>query len=321
MIKTIDSRLIPRSERVEAIAEQGRRDVIPVDIDYGGHEPLVLGSVIDLGAVRLSSYRTSAVQVGRTASRAEDDYPPSLMLALQVQGSSLVVQDGREVLMRPGDLCVERSDAPFMMVDDQGYRRDQVLVRTSSLGLPSGIIRQVTATRLCVGHPIADLAVAYFYRLLSRLDDLDTTAGELISQPSIELLRAVIATHLDAESALTRESSHQTLLLRILEYIRAHLRDPQLSAQQIAHEHHISVRHLYNLLADNEIRLGEWIRTRRLEAVRDDLSRPTARHTTIASVARQHGFVDPSSFGRLFRAEFGRSPGQWRDRTSPGSAG
>jgi AraC-like DNA-binding protein len=104
------------------------------------------------------------------------------------------------------------------------------------------------------------------------------------------------------------------LQLRILEYVRAHLGDQKLSAQQIAAEHHISVRHLYNVLGEGQIMLGDWIRARRLEACRDQLSRPAARQMTIAAIARQWGFVDPSNFGRLFRAEYGMTPRQWRDQ-------
>jgi AraC-like DNA-binding protein len=106
---------------------------------------------------------------------------------------------------------------------------------------------------------------------------------------------------------------HESLQLRVTQYIRSNLADPGLSAAQIAAAHHISVRHLYNVLAAAGISLGDWIRTQRLEAVRNDLSRPAARAIPIAVTARRWGFRDPSHFGRLFRAAYGVSPRTWRD--------
>lgn len=318
-LKTIDSRLIPAEDRREAIAEQGRKDVIPVDTDYGGNDPLVLGAVIDVGAMRLSRYYTNSIDVSRTSRRTEDDYPPSVMLGLQMRGQSLLIQDDREVALARGNLVVYRSDSPYTILDEEGYCNGQVLIPIADLALPHTLIRQITATSLCPGHPIAELAAAYFYRLVSDLPALEIAAGERMGAPSVELLRAVISTHIDAEGVDATESAHATLQLRILEYIRAHLGDPGLGAYQIAHEHHISVRQLYKVLSAADITLGDWIRAQRLKACRDQLSRPAAQRSSIAGIARQWGFTDPSSFARMFRTAYGLSPREWRDQSPFGS--
>jgi AraC-like DNA-binding protein len=103
--------------------------------------------------------------------------------------------------------------------------------------------------------------------------------------------------------------------VRVLECTRAHLGEPTLNAAQISAEHHVSIRHLYNVLADGGISLGDWIRERRLEACRVELSSPQARETTIASIAQRWGFRYASNFGRIFRAEYGLSPSEWRTST------
>jgi AraC-like DNA-binding protein len=102
-----------------------------------------------------------------------------------------------------------------------------------------------------------------------------------------------------------------------LEYARKRLNDPELCAEQIAAAHYVSVRHLYRVLAEGGISLADWIRTRRLEACRQELARsPSA--SGIAAVARKHGFSDMSSFSRGFRAEYGLSPREWRDHCLKG---
>ena len=168
---------------------------------------------------------------------------------------------------------------------------------------------------------MAHLASSYFSRLASRPDLVTAPGAAAVGQPSIELVRALVTTHLDATGALSG-SLHATAALRIQEYIRTHLGDVELTPARIAAAHHISVRHLYNILAEAEISLGDWIRTQRLEACRRDLRRPELRPLTIAAIARRWGFTDPSSFGRLFRNAYALSPSQWRQRPSaqPGLA-
>jgi AraC-like DNA-binding protein len=140
---------------------------------------------------------------------------------------------------------------------------------------------------------------------------LTAPKADLVGYPSIELVRAVIATHLKADE-LAAKPLAATLQLRILEYARNHLNEPDLCAERIAFAHYISERHLCRVLAESGISLADWIRTHRLEACRQVLAKTTTT-TTIAAIARRHGFTDMSSFSRAFRAEYGLSPSEWRD--------
>ena len=114
------------------------------------------------------------------------------------------------------------------------------------------------------------MAVAYFHRLAARPGAFDRPGGEVVSQPGIDLLRAVITTHLDAVE-LGREALQASLFVRIMEYLQLHFQEPDLGAGRIAAEHHISVRQLYRVLATEGVSLGDWIRTRRLEGAHKDL--------------------------------------------------
>ena len=96
----------------------------------------------------------------------------------------------------------------------------------ASLALPYDAIRQLSAVTLSPGHPVADLAATYFRRLGSRPDIFDQPGATAVGRPSIELVRALITTHLDAADLVT-QSSEASLLLRILEYVRAHLPKPR----------------------------------------------------------------------------------------------
>lgn len=312
----LDSRRIPAADRDTAVREAIASAFIPVAIEFPAPAgPVLRGAISDVGDLRLLSVQSNATKAERTASLARDDTEPSLFLGLQTAGSSLVVQRGREAVLRPGELVLYESEQPYTLVDPNGIRQFQVRIPRAGLALPRGVVEQVLAVTLTPGHPVADLAAAYFRRMASRpeLFEDPTTA---VSRPSTELVRALITTHLDL-SELDGGATHATLRLRVLEYARAHLSDPDLDAEQLATEHHISVRQLYKVLAEGDIALGSWIRSQRLAGARDDLASAQHGALTIAAIARRWGFRDASAFGRLFRETYQTSPRDYRARLRP----
>jgi AraC-like DNA-binding protein len=235
-----------------------------------------------------------------------------------MSGSSTVVQADRETQLRPGDLVLYQSTLPYAVADRNGIGQHFFRIPVNRLALPHALFSQISAVILSPGDPIAELTASHLRQLAIGHSRFDGPGAEALGQPSIDLLRAVITTHLDAVH-LAKESLRSTLLLRILEYARAHLTDPGLNAAQIAAAHHMSVRRLYRVMAEGGISLADWIRTYRLEECRKEFRRPAARLTTIEAIARRWGFTDMSNFGRIFRTAYGMSPREWRDLQSHGS--
>ena len=313
MALILDTRHFAVAERADLVRETIASTVVHVDIDFPaeGGPAAVYGAITDLGRVRVCSVRSNATKVERTPALARDELEPRIFLAVQMAGSSLIVQGGREAVLRPGDLAFSESTSPYTLLDGDGIRQHFFSIPVADLALPHDVIRQLAAVTLSPRHPVADLAAAYFGRIAARPDIFAHPGADAVGQPSTELVRALITTHLDA-SALEKEPLHATLQLRILEYMRAHLADPDLNAAQIAAAHHISVRHLYNVLGEGGISLGDWIRARRLEKCRNALAHPAGQFVSVTHLARQWGFRDASSFGRSFRAAYGLSPREWR---------
>jgi len=248
--------------------------------------------------------------VERTPALARDALEPSIFI--NVTGSTMVVQGDREAVLQPGGLVIYDSTAPYTLLNDTGMTGEFFRIPHSALALPHKMIRKACAVSLSPGHPLTLLTSDYLRRLAADPALFTAPNADLVGPPSIELVRAVIATHLNADE-LAANPLATTLQLRILEYARNHLNDPDLCAEQIAAAHHISERYLYTVLAESGISLADWIRTHRLEACRQVVARTTTT-TTIAAIARRHGFRDMSSFSRAFRAEYGLSPREWRGR-------
>ena len=102
------------------------------------------------------------------------------------------------------------------------------------------------------------------------------------------------------------------MLTRVRSYVRQHLTEPGLDAEQVAAAHAISVRQLYRLCAAEQFSLEQWVIAQRLEGARGELADPASDHRPIAVVARRWGFTDPSYFSRRFRRAFGVTPRDWR---------
>ncbi len=309
-----DTKQVAPGDRAESVRETIWSAVVKVEIDHHPEpdEIVAVGAICSLGRLNICSVRATATTVRRTPKLARDDMEPSLFLGLQVSGSSMVIQGDRQAVLRPGDLSLYDTTMPYTLLNDDGIHQHYFRVPRGDLALPSQAISQVTALRLSPDDPVAELAATYFSRLASNQTALAVPRAEAVGQPSIELVRALIATHL-ADPRLAREPLQATLELRIMEYVRAHLAENDLTAARIAHKHNISVRQLYAILARSGIALGDWVRAHRLEECRKDLAKLGARSVTIAAVARRWGFADPTHFSRVFKDAYGMTPREWRE--------
>jgi AraC-like DNA-binding protein len=312
MTVVVNTNEIPEGDRAEWVREVLASTIVPVEYCWPERRRGVSahGSVNRLGDLVVCLGRTSALKMERTPTLARDATEPSIFVCTQLTGSRIVVQDGREALLHPGDLAIYDSTAAYTLLSDTGVSGAFFRIPHSALAMPHNMIRRACAVSLSPGHPVTSLTSDYIRRLATDPELCTAPNAELIALPSIELVRAVIATHLKADE-LAAGPLAATLQLRILEYAREHLSDLDLCAEQIAVAHYISERHLYRVLSEGGISLADWIRTHRLEACRQELARTSA---TIEAVARRYGFSNMSSFSRAFRAEYGLSPREWRDR-------
>ncbi|GGV46139.1 hypothetical protein GCM10010293_54380 [Streptomyces griseoflavus] len=312
MSPALDTTYIRPQDREAVIRDAVWGSVVVVDID---HRPAAgeIRARMDVGSVgplRVCSARSTAVRLRRTERLVRKDEEPSLFLSLQVTGTSIGVQNGRECVVGPGEFAVLRSDAPYTLLFDEGIDHHFLRLPLAALALPDRLLRDATTVTFGVGNPVARLAYMYFSQL--------AVSGELhrdeaVVAPSIELLRAVLVSQ-RGDARLAKEPLEATLTLRIKHYIREHLSDPDLSAARIAAAHGISVRHLYAVLSRAGISLGDWIRARRLDACKRELAGPAGRSRTVAAIGRSWGFTNATHFSRVFKDAYGMPPRAWRDR-------
>jgi transcriptional regulator GlxA family with amidase domain len=113
---------------------------------------------------------------------------------------------------------------------------------------------------------------------------------------------------------MTPETERCALMLRIHAYIQKNLGDCQLSPASIAATHCISLRTLQRLFASRNTTVATSIRRQRLGRCCRDLVRSGTEREPIYATALRWGFSDAAVFTRAFRAAYGMSPREYRDR-------
>ncbi|MEU7821723.1 helix-turn-helix domain-containing protein [Catellatospora sp. NPDC049133] len=318
MSPVLDTAFIPPHDREEAIRHAVWDSVVAVDIDHRppAEDIAVRMGLSAIGPVRICSARATAVTVHRTQRLAQVDEEPAVFLGLQVTGTSLVAQNGRECTLGPGEFAVYESIAPYTLSFDEGVDHHFVRFPRAALALPDWMIRDTTSVTLGSDNPLARLASTYFHQLVVDGELHQGGHADAAVEPSVELLRAVLTSQ-HGNFGLAKAPLEATLSLRVTHYIRQNLADQDLSAARIAAAHNISVRHLYAVLSRSGISLGDWIRTRRLAECRRELAGPSGRLRTIAAIGRSWGFMDATHFSKVFKHAYGISPRAWRDQNHP----
>ncbi|MCF6471285.1 helix-turn-helix domain-containing protein [Nonomuraea sp. MG754425] len=318
MSPVLDTAFIPPRDREEVVRNAVWEGMVAVDIDHGPptEDIAVRMGFGAVGPLRICSARATAVTLRRTERHLREDEESAVTLGVQMAGSSMVVQNGRECLLRPGDCAVFESVAPYTLLFDEGVDHRFIRFPRAALALPDRLLRDITAVPLGSDNPIARLAFTYFSQLAVADELHQGVHADAAVQPSVELLRAVLTSQ-HGDSGLAKAPLEATLSLRVTRYIREHLADRDLSAARIAAAHDISVRHLYAVLSRSGISLGDWIRTRRLAECRRELAGPNGRLRTIAAIGRSWGFADATHFSKVFKQTYGISPRAWREQNHP----
>ncbi|MCL2732147.1 MAG: helix-turn-helix transcriptional regulator, partial [Actinomycetia bacterium] len=117
-----------------------------------------------------------------------------------------------------------------------------------------------------------------------------------------------------ARPARTAPSATEALLDGIKTYIEQHLSDPELTPTAIAAAGHVSLRYLHHLFQRDGRTVGAFLRERRLEHCRADLSDPALAAHGVCEIARRWGFRDAAVFNRAFKSAYGMTPGRYREQ-------
>lgn len=274
----------------------------------GSFRGLIRAAAVD--EVHVTEVRATDHIVERTPeliARGDRSY---FKLSLQLAGTGLLIQDGREATLSPGDLAVYDTNRPYTLVFGEEFRTMVVMFPKQLLELPAEAVGQLTAVRMSGSQGLGALVVPYLTQLAGNLEQLAGSTGVRLAHSALDLVTTLFARELDLDRA--DADPHRALMQRIRAHIDEHLGSTELGPASIAAAHFISTRHLHALFQAQGTTVSTWIRTRRLERCRRDLMNPLHADRPVAAIAARWGFVDAAHFSRAFKAHFGHAPSEVR---------
>lgn len=275
------------------------------------HAALEAGTV---GDVELVQFDNAPMTVRRTPRHLPNESADHVFVCRQVAGTLCLEQLGRDVVLSPGDVTLLDPARPYAGRFISASRTLVAKVPRWRLQARLGAVEKLL---LCPVRPCAaerSLASSFLGLLPPLCGDLGDIAQELVRDQLIDLLGLAVGRA--ARLAGPQLSTPASLTLaRVRSVIEARLTDPELTPAVIARACGLSVRYINALLAKEQSSIGRLIRHMRLERCRRALRDPHQAHRRISEIAYAWGFADATHFGRLFRAAFGASPSDYRERS------
>lgn len=263
------------------------------------------------GDVSLFDMRTGPHSVARRAEDIPAGDVPYCKLSLQIQGSSVMRQDGRECQLNPGDLALYVTQRPYELKYSQEQHSLVVLFPQSYLHLTPFQLESITARTVSRTDGLGRVMVPLFEQLAENIEVLEGPHAVALLQSALNMLVTVFASELDSQPGMNSEN---LLFEQAQQYIEQNLSDPDLGPQTIADALFVSVRQLHARFAAQKTTVGAFIRTQRLEHIREDLANPLMKGESISTISARYGLHDASQVSRAFKTEFRESPSAFRAR-------
>jgi len=312
--RTLD---LPSGQRFEYWKHVLSHTFVPLEVSTPSGDADFRGRLrgCELGSLRFIEVCAEAHTARRTPRLVKAAPAGCYKIGLQLRGSSVLIQDGREATLTPGDFTFYDTDRPYTLAFSDPHRMLVLLFPRGMLGLPQSRLARLTATRL-PGEPggMATLIGPFLAQMADLIDEVDTRgpwAGVRLADNVLDLLATVLTERLDCAPP-DPDAAHRALMLQITAFIEEHLGDADLCPGQIAAAHHVSLRQLHKLFHSSGTTVAGWIRQRRLEHCGHDLRDARCAARPVAAVGARWGYPDPAHFSRLFKASYGMSPRDYR---------
>lgn len=261
--------------------------------DWSAPANLLFGFIGRHRAIQIRSGPSVIRRLPGGSARLGDHY-----LVLVPWSACLLTVGQQSWALAPGMAAVIDGDRGFELQLGDGGGESHV-VDWLHIAAPS--LRELRRTTGCIALDSDMLAryVSHHARLIVTGTDEPLAAR----MPIFDYIRRAIRDYV--QQAEVAEPESLQLLRRIRSFVEGHVRHPLLGADLIAREFGISKRKLYAVVGENGTSLHDMIMEARLEAAHRVIE---AGEQKMASVIRDHGFANASTFYRNYKRRFGRTP-------------
>jgi AraC-like DNA-binding protein len=271
----------------------------PPDVELQGASVLCLTSPLGVEFILIDA-------ANQSISGGDGLEPRATWMATLLSGRASLVTDPRGETMSPGDIAYGSGDqaitvkleagcrlmfvrAPQVVTDLQADVTDDA--RVSYLATAAGSVRILSGLLRATGDVLRDLTV-------QQLRPVELALTEFFTLWTVE-----------REGHDLESRAH---LRRLRQAIESQMPDPRLSLRRLADSEGVTPRYVQKLFGANGQTFSGYLRMRRLERCRLDLTSPQHATRSIPEIYNRWGFKGATQFSRAFCKRFGASPRQVR---------
>lgn len=308
---SFDAETLPPDERASAWAEAMRRLHLP--FADPAPDAGAVGTVLALTSPMGFEFALVAGGAQAIAGRTPGALP-GLWLGLLIDGAARLEAGAAPVVLSPEMLIYGATGVDAALRFDGPFR--QLFVRIPRVAIDARLLAPIEAQvslvepRTIGGHGLLALLHSIAGSLaVDRPGDLGPIETALI-----ELLVPVIARSGGAAAKGGAAGLRARQFERICRGIETQLGDPELTVRAIAGAEGLSVRYLQQLFARSGQTVTGYVKARRLERARAELTSPLHAQLSISEIAFRWGFNQSAHFSRAYRDRFDEAPRDTRNR-------
>jgi AraC family transcriptional activator of tynA and feaB len=276
----------------------GQFDVDPLDASS-------LEAQIDYTTVsrlKLCQIEVSQHRLAHPVSRGKAGEHPFVKILFQTYGISHFEQNGRRYDLAPGDCLAYDVSCPHTIISPSLTRHEVVVVPKELLMERGFHSAKLPACKFSARTGTGRIAHDFMHAAYVEAPKLSPQTAIGVADTLIELLLLPLR---EAGTAFDR-GGPLALYVRAQAFINEHLRDPDLSIDQISVALGCTKRYLHMLFSERGMTVSDYIWQARLQNCRQELETQCGK--TITDVAFSWGFSSSSHFSRVFRKYFGIVP-------------
>ena len=304
---------VPEQDRAETAREIFGRGIVNMDFTPLTDEPQLEVSVRVLPGVAITRGWNSPhiADSGYDQSRENDDI--ALVWGttpgrgrLRQCGREIVGDDGTAALISCGDRVTAETRSAFHHVTVR-LQRSRLLTLVPHT---EAVLMQPVSDR----NPALRLLTAYLNLLESGLDLHTPELAHAAATHICDLVAVALGARGEAGQLADRRGVRAARLAAIKRWIFDHLDSAALNVAAAAAAGNVSPRYVQRLFEDEGTTFSAFVLARRLALAHRRLCDPGLSHLAIGNIAYSSGVGDLSYFTRSFRAAYGETPGDVRQR-------
>ncbi|MFC3607895.1 acetamidase/formamidase family protein [Stutzerimonas tarimensis] len=244
----------------------------------------------------------------------------AVFLVALLSGRGQITEGSEKLAIQSGELLLLDPARAWRLELTSEFRAVLVRLENASFVLRLVHTGTLSANRIAASSGgVAAICQALVRSIGEQLGRLDLAETAPLEATLGDLLVASLARN--DSSAVDDPSAVQLVhLRRVCARIEPRLGDDQLQIDDIARLEGFSTRYVQKLFKAGSTTFGEYLKQRRLERCRLDLSDPSLSRFSISDLCFRWGFRDAANFSRAFSAAFGMAPRTYRAMPKAASA-